>query len=170
MLASGIPALVLWLKTHEQLVNEIERRLLTVSTLRQEQLKDYLDSESDKAGLIASRVLINNLLSHKPGANNKNLAEYDLNLAISVISDFMYASIYDAYGNLILSTGESLGLNIRETMNVSSLIKQSDHLRVGHPLLTSKGWMYNMSHPIYQVSMNSELFKYQSANLDARFR
>ena len=136
-------------------MNEIERRLLTVSTLRQEQLKDYLDSESDKAGLIASRVLINNLLTHKPGANNKNLAEYDLSLAISVISDFVCAAIYDAEGNLVLSTGESSGPNIRETMNVSSLINQSDHLMVGHPLLTSKGWIYNMSHPIYRVSMNS---------------
>ena len=151
VLASGIPALVLWLKTHEQLVNEIERRLLTVSTLRQEQLKDYLDSERDKAGLIASRVLINNLLSHKPGANNKNLAEYDLSLAISVISDFVCAAIYDEEGNLVLSTGESWGPKIMETMDVTSLVKQPDHLMVGHPLLTSKGWIYNMSHPIYQV-------------------
>ncbi|MCO5604867.1 hypothetical protein L7F22_059041 [Adiantum nelumboides] len=146
VLASGIPALVLWLKAHEQLVEEIDRRLLTVSTLRQEQLKDYLISETDKAGLIATRVLINNYLSNRAGSN-KSLAEFDLKSAVSVISDFLHAAVYDSKGELVISTGELESQNILHPGEVESL--QTKKLLFGYPTHTSTGWVYNISTAIY---------------------
>ncbi|MCO5568546.1 hypothetical protein L7F22_022245 [Adiantum nelumboides] len=147
VLASGIPALVLWLKAHEQLVEEIDRRLLTVSTLRQEQLKDYLISETDKAGLIATRVLINNYLSNRDGSN-KSLAEFDLKSAVSVISDFLKAAVYDSKGELVISTGELESQNILHPGEVESL--QTKKLLFGYPTQTSTGWVYNISTAIYK--------------------
>ncbi|MCO5581907.1 hypothetical protein L7F22_035796 [Adiantum nelumboides] len=107
VLSAGVPALVLWLKTREQLLEEIERRLFTVSTLRQEQLREYLYSETDKTELIGTRVLINNYLLN-PSANNKSLAEFDLRSAVEVISDFIYAAIYDSVGQLVISTDDNM--------------------------------------------------------------
>lgn len=147
VLASGIPALVLWLKAHEQLVEEIDRRLLTVSTLRQEQLKDYLISETDKAGLIATRVLINDYLSNKSG-NNKSLAEFDLKSAVSVISDFLHAAVYDSVGQLVISTGKLESQNTLQPAEVASV--QSQKLLFGFPTRTSTGWVYNISTAIYR--------------------
>ncbi|KAI5064609.1 hypothetical protein GOP47_0021279 [Adiantum capillus-veneris] len=147
VLASGIPALVLWLKAHEQLVEEIDRRLLTVSTLRQEQLKDYLISETDKAGLIATRVLINNYLSNRAGSN-KSLAEFDLKSAVSVISDFLHAAVYDSEGELVISTGKLESQNLLRPGDVAAL--QSKKLLFGYPTQTSRGWVYNISTAIYR--------------------
>lgn len=147
VLTSGIPALVLWLKAHEQLVEEIERRLITVSTLRQEQLKGYLISETDKAELIATRVLINNYLANKAG-NNRSLAEFDLRSAVSVISDFLYAAIYDSEGELVISTGESWFENTMQPTEV--FLMGSKGLKFGYPLPTPTGWIYNISRAIYK--------------------
>lgn len=145
VLASGIPALVLWLKAHEQLVEEIDRRLLTVSTLRQEQLKEYLISESDKAGLIGTRVLINSYLDNP--ANDSSLVEFDLKSAVSVISDFLRAAVYDNKGQLVISTGGLKFDNVLQQTEVSSI--QSEGVLFGYPIPTPTGWVYNISTAIY---------------------
>lgn len=145
VLASGIPALVLWLKAHEQLVEEIDRRLLTVSTLRQEQLKEYLISESDKAGLIGTRVLINSYLDNP--ANDSSLVEFDLKSAVSVISDFLRAAVYDNKGQLVISTGGLKFDNVLQQTEVSSI--QSEGVLFGYPIPTPTGWIYNISTAIY---------------------
>ncbi|KAH7431197.1 hypothetical protein KP509_08G035900 [Ceratopteris richardii] len=147
VLASGIPALVFWLKAHEQLVDEIDRRLLTVSTLRQEQLKDYLISETDKAGLIATRVLINNYLSNQI-QNNRTLAEFDLVSAVSVISDFLHAAVYDSTGKLVISTGVFEPQSVLQPEDIASI--QFNRLKFGYPSRTSTGWVYNISSAIYR--------------------
>jgi hypothetical protein len=90
-------------------------------------------------------------LTHKLNANDKKSAEYDLGLAVSVISDFVFAAVYNAQGNLVLSAGESWDQYIQQTMDVW-LVERSEELILGHPQLTPKGWMYNMSHAIYNVS------------------
>ncbi|KAH7422381.1 hypothetical protein KP509_12G006200 [Ceratopteris richardii] len=147
IVASGIPALVLWLKAHEQLVEEIDRRLLTVSTLRQEQLKDYLTSETDKAGLIATRVLIVDYLFNTTG-NNRTLAEVDLKSAVSVISDFLHAAVYDNTGELVISTGELKPRNVLQPEDIVSI--RTENIQFGYPSRTSIGWMYNISTAIYR--------------------
>lgn len=148
MLSSGVPALVLWLKTREQLLEEIERRLFTVSTLRQEQLRDYLYSETDKTELIGTRVIINNFLMN-PSVNNKSLAEFDLRSAVEVISDFLFAAIYDSAGQLIISTNDNMFAKAVNPSIFESL--QTNGLMISYPVQTPVGWMYNVSRAIYQV-------------------
>eukprot|EP00850_Spirogloea_muscicola_P003755 SM000015S01255 [mRNA] locus=s15:851677:861034:- [translate_table: standard] len=63
LITTGLLALVLWSSAHEQLVKEIRLRLTTVAALKQQQLTDYLNSESDKIRLISSRVVITGILS-----------------------------------------------------------------------------------------------------------
>lgn len=147
VLASGAPALVLWLKAHEQLVQEIERRLLTVSTLRQEQLKDYLLSETDKAELIATRVIINNFLANKTDAN-RTLAEFDLRSAVEVITDFTSAAIYDHRGRLSFATDQNAFETAIQPTDLDTL--RSNGLKLALPIQTNTGWMYNISRAIFQ--------------------
>lgn len=151
VLASGVPALVLWLKAHEQLVKEIERRLITVSTLRQEQLRDYLLSETDKAELIGTRVIINNYLLNA-SANNKSLAEFDLISAVGVISDFKYAAIYDTEGQLALTTADD-GIFDRTIHPTDIDSIRMAGFKIDYPVLTHLGWMYNVSRAIYKKQM-----------------
>eukprot|EP00250_Pteridium_aquilinum_P001801 c12012_g2_i1 orf=431-3637(+) len=150
VLSSGVPALVLWLKTREQLLEEIERRLFTVSTLRQEQLRDYLYSETDKTELIGTRVIINNYLVN-PSVNNKSMAEFDLRSAVEVISDFIFAAIYDTTGQLVISTDDKMFSKAVSPQVFESL--QTDGLMLSYPMQTEMGWIYNVSRAIYQRKM-----------------
>ncbi|KAI5063146.1 hypothetical protein GOP47_0021693 [Adiantum capillus-veneris] len=147
VLSAGVPALVLWLKTREQLLEEIERRLFTVSTLRQEQLREYLYSETDKTELIGTRVLINKYLLN-PSSNNKTLAEFDLRSAVEVISDFIYAAIYDSTGQLVISTDDNIFAKSVHVRIAESL--QEDGLVISYPEHNQLGWVYNISRAIYQ--------------------
>ncbi|MCO5548017.1 hypothetical protein L7F22_001473 [Adiantum nelumboides] len=147
MVASGVPELVLWKKVHQQLVGQIEHRLMTVSTLRQEQLKDYLFSEADKTQLISIRILINNYLSNIT-AGNRTVATSDLEGAVSVISDFKHAAIYNTKGRLILATDEYVFQpQIQETY-VNSITRDTPKLQF--PVQTPEGWTYIISRGIFK--------------------
>lgn len=149
-----MPALVLWIKANEQLVEEIERRLITVSTLRQEQLRDYLFSETDKTELIATRVIINNFLANS-SRSNRTLAEFDLNSAVEVITDFSYAACYDGHGQLAIATNETV---FDRRMNQADLdAVQGAGVQISYPVQTPFGWMYNISRAIYRVHLSARL-------------
>ncbi|MCO5579737.1 hypothetical protein L7F22_033597 [Adiantum nelumboides] len=149
MVASGVPELVLWKKVHQQLVGQIEHRLMTVSTLRQEQLKDYLFSEADKTQLISIRVLIYNYLSNIT-AGNRTVATSDLEGAVSVISDFKHAAIYNTKGRLVLATDEYVFQpQIQETY-VNSITRDTPKLQF--PVQTPEGWTYIISRGIFKDS------------------
>ncbi|KAI5084877.1 hypothetical protein GOP47_0001046 [Adiantum capillus-veneris] len=147
VVAAGIPALVLWLKAHEQLVEEIERRLITVSTLRQEQLRDYLNSETDKTELIGTRVLVNNYLANTTGGN-RSLAQFDLISAVEVISDFAFAACYDREGQLAMATDYSVFENMINPNDLEAI--GTEKLQIAFPVQTPFGWMYNISRAIYR--------------------
>ncbi|MCO5558370.1 hypothetical protein L7F22_011951 [Adiantum nelumboides] len=147
VIAAGIPALVLWLKAHEQLVEEIERRLITVSTLRQEQLRDYLNSEADKMELIGTRVIVNNYLANST-SSNRSLAQFDLNTAVEVISDFSFAACYDREGQLAFATEYTIFENMINPSDLDTI--RSERLKIAFPVRTPFGWMYNISRAVYR--------------------
>ncbi|KAH7298099.1 hypothetical protein KP509_25G026700 [Ceratopteris richardii] len=148
VVAAGIPALILWLNAHERLVGEIERRLTTVCTLRQEQLRDYLESEMDKAHLISIRVIIKEYMANMTGVN-KTMAESDLTAAVQLTSDFLFAACYDSEGHLAIATNHSA---FKGTMDSKDLYAvQKSTVTITYPEKTSLGWMYSVSRAIYQV-------------------
>lgn len=150
MVASGVPELVLWIKVHQQLVQQIERRLITVSTLRQEQLKDYLFSEAEKIHLISIRILINNYLSNRSGGN-KTAAARDLSGAIAVISDFKHAAVYDNKGHLVLATDDYVFQDQIQETYVNSIMEGTPKLHF--PEQTPEGWTYIISRGIFKVHL-----------------
>ncbi|KAH7440232.1 hypothetical protein KP509_04G097600 [Ceratopteris richardii] len=147
MVASGVPELVLWKKVHQQLVGQIEHRLMVLSTLRQEQLQDYLLSEADKTQLIAIRIVISNYLNNV-STGNKTLAKLDLQMAISVISDFMNAAVYDSKGHLVLETEENVFQPRIEEASINTVVQEIPNLQ--YPVETSNGWMYTLSRGIHK--------------------
>ena len=150
LLASGVPGIFLLLKAHNQLVDEIERRLITVSTLRQEQLREYLLSETEKTELIANRVMINKYLMDTSKVD-KSFVYYDLATATSVISDFLHSGIYDREGKLLISTHQSI---FSATLERDELTKiYEDRFKLSHPFKNDQfGWTYQITRTILQVS------------------
>ncbi|XP_024535096.1 uncharacterized protein LOC9658361 [Selaginella moellendorffii] len=143
VLSSGVLAAVLWLKTREQLSKEIERRLVAVSILRRGEVDDYFIGEIDKMVLISSRIQIINYLANRSEVS-KATAEYDLRSAISAISEFKSAAIFDSSGKLRIATEDTFEEKLQFK---NPEMKSPVHIEL--PILEGNTWSYNISKGIY---------------------
>lgn len=109
LLASGVLALVLWLRCNSELRQAIQLRLTTVSALRAQQVLDYINGERDKGDLVSSRLIIQNLLAKYQTTGILNSSEIiagrgDLLAAIGSLPEFESAWALDINGRVLFST------------------------------------------------------------------
>ncbi|XP_002967448.2 uncharacterized protein LOC9635761 [Selaginella moellendorffii] len=143
--SSGVLAAVLWFKTHQQLADEIGRRLAAVSVLRREQLNDYLLGEIDKMVLIASRIQIVNNLANT--GVTRETAKYDLQSAISAISEITGAAVYNKEGSLHFATSNNQTFSPSLAHQDYKLVETAP-VQIAFPKLRDKLWEYNISRAI----------------------
>lgn len=149
VVSGGILSLVMWFNTRAQLVHEIERRLTTVAVLRTEQLQDYLNGEIDKMQLVSTRVQIVNYLAGQ-GNVNETTAMKDLNSAVTAVSEFLSAAVYNRNGSLMFSTDDS---QYNKSLSQSQLNLVQTDVHFDLPIYTSGGWKYLISRNITMVSL-----------------
>lgn len=149
VVSGGALSLVMWFNSRAQLVHEIERRLTTVAVLRTEQLQDYLSGEIDKMQLIATRAQIVSYLSVRSSVN-ESTATKDLDSAVTAVSEFMSAAIYNASGFLMFSAGASES-QYNQTLSPSQLSLVQTDVHFEMPILTQDGWRYLVSRNITSV-------------------
>lgn len=148
-MSGGALSLVMWFNSRAQLVHEIERRLTTVAVLRTEQLQDYLNGEMDKIQLIATRAQIVSYLSMRSSVN-ESTAMRDLSSAVTAVSEFMSAAVYNATGSLMFATGDSQA-QYNQTLSESQLRLVQNDVHFDMPILTPDGWKYLVSRNITLV-------------------
>ncbi|XP_024384382.1 uncharacterized protein [Physcomitrium patens] len=144
VVTGGVLSLVMWFNSRAQLVHEIERRLTTVAVLRTEQLQDYLNGEIDKMQLVATRVQIINYLVSRVNVN-ESTARRDLESAVTAVSEFMSAAVYNATGSLMMATNET---EYNQTLSESTLNLVKVDVHFDMPVYTSDGWKYLVSRNI----------------------
>ncbi|KAG0611779.1 hypothetical protein M758_7G164000 [Ceratodon purpureus] len=144
VMTGGILSLVMWFNSRNQLVHEIERRLTTVAVLRTEQLQDYLNGEMDKMQLVATRVQIVNYLSSQANVN-ESTAMKDLDSAVSAVSEFMSAAIYNSTGTIMFATNDS---QFNKTLSTSMLELVQTNVHFDLPIEVQGRWRYLLSRNI----------------------
>lgn len=154
VVSGGALSLVMWFNSRTQLVHEIERRLTTVAVLRTEQLQDYLNGEMDKMQLIATRAQIVAYLSTRSSVN-LTTAERDLASAVTAVSEFMSAAIYNATGHLMFSAGDGPNpqSQYNQTLSATQLTLAKTDVHFDMPIYTSGGWKYLVSRNITSVGL-----------------
>lgn len=155
VVSGGALSLVMWFNSRAQLVHEIERRLTTVAVLRTEQLQDYLNGEMDKMQLIATRVQLVSYLSMQSNVN-ESTAVKDLSSAVTAVSEFLSAAIYNASGHLMLSAGDSESL-FNDTLSAEQLHLVQSDVHFDMPIPTQDGWKYLVSRNITLVGSPNSL-------------
>lgn len=148
-MTGGVLSLVMWFNSRAQLVHEIERRLTTVAVLRTEQLQDYLNGEIDKMQLVATRVQIINYLVSRVNVN-ESTARRDLESAVTAVSEFMSAAVYNATGSLMMATNET---EYNQTLSESTLNLVKVDVHFDMPVYTPDGWKYLVSRNITMVGL-----------------
>lgn len=165
MLTGGILSLVMWFNSRSQLVHEIERRLTTVAVLRTEQMQDYLTGETDKMQLIATRVQIVNYLSGLANVT-ETTATKDLDSAVSAVSEFMSAAIYNATGSFMFSTNVS---QFNKTLSASALNSVQTNVLFDMPIYVQGRWRYLLSRNITLVGSMFLYLTFGFSNVDNIF-
>ena len=148
-MSGGALSLVMWFNSRAQLVHEIERRLTTVAVLRTEQLQDYLNGEMDKIQLIATRAQIVAYLTQQSSVS-ESTAMNDLTSAVTAVSEFMSAAVYNATGSLMFATHKSES-QYNQTLSASQLDLVQTDVHFDMPVLTKDGWKYLVSRNITLV-------------------
>ncbi|KAG0559642.1 hypothetical protein M758_10G116400 [Ceratodon purpureus] len=146
VVSGGALSLVMWFNSRAQLVHEIERRLTTVAVLRTEQLQDYLNGEMDKIQLIATRAQIVAYLTQQSSVS-ESTAMNDLTSAVTAVSEFMSAAVYNATGSLMFATHKSES-QYNQTLSASQLDLVQTDVHFDMPVLTKDGWKYLVSRNI----------------------
>ena len=165
VVTGGILSMVMWFNSRDQLVHEIERRLTTLAVLRTEQLQDYLSGEVDKMELIATRIQIVNYLSSQANVN-ESIAVADLNSAVSAVSEFMSAAIYNYTGVLLFATNTS---QFNESLSASALENVQSNVHFDLPVYVQGGWKYLLSRNITVVGSVFFTFLFVFSNVDTFF-
>jgi len=158
VVSGGALSLVMWFNSRAQLVHEIERRLTTVAVLRTEQLQDYLNGEMDKMQLIATRVQIVSYLSMQSSVN-ESTALKDLSSAVTAVSEFVSAAVYNASGHFMISAGDSSDsqAQFNQTLSAEQLHNVQSDVHFDMPIRTQDGWKYLVSRNITLVGSPNSL-------------
>jgi hypothetical protein len=151
VLSGGILSLVLWFNSRSQLVHEIDRRLTTVAILRKEQLQDYLSDNIEKMQLVASRIQIVNYLSNQANVS-ESIASGDLESAVSAVSEFTSAAVYDRNGTLKFATDPS---RYNESLSQVEIELVRNGVHFDYPIHMPTGWVFLISRSITSVSFLS---------------
>ncbi|KAH8959773.1 hypothetical protein BDL97_06G094800 [Sphagnum fallax] len=150
VLSGGILSLVLWFNSRSQLVHEIDRRLTTVAILRKEQLQDYLSDNIEKMQLVASRIQIVNYLSNQANVS-ESIASGDLESAVSAVSEFTSAAVYDRNGTLKFATDPS---RYNESLSQVEIELVRNGVHFDYPIHMPTGWVFLISRSITSESQD----------------
>jgi hypothetical protein len=148
VVAGGVLSLVLWFNSRTQLVHEIDRRLTTVAILRKEQIDDYLSDNIEKMELVSTRIQIVNYLANLANVS-ESIAQGDLESAVSAVSEFMSAAVYDRNGTLKFATDPSQ-YNLSLSQDAINLVRKDVHF--DYPIHDPTGWKFLLSRGITLVS------------------
>lgn len=151
VLSGGILSLVLWFNSRSQLVHEIDRRLTTVAILRKEQLQDYLSDNIEKMQLVATRIQIVKYLSDQANVS-ESIASGDLQSAVSAVSEFTSAAVYDRNGTLKFATDPS---QYNESLSQVEIELVRNGVHFDYPIHMPTGWVFLISRSITSVSFLS---------------
>eukprot|EP00850_Spirogloea_muscicola_P019035 SM000182S03925 [mRNA] locus=s182:13354:21624:- [translate_table: standard] len=165
LVTTGLLALVLWSSAHQQLVKEIRLRLTTVAALKQQQLTDYLNNESDKIRLISSRVVITGILSRHQHDYVLSTADFnngsrDIESASIILPEFDLLGAYNLDGIRLFGNNDtSLTQDNRNVDDVNAVINATQSggnlgngVSFHIPYVDSNGQLdINMSSPVYQA-------------------
>eukprot|EP00850_Spirogloea_muscicola_P016110 SM000128S26243 [mRNA] locus=s128:352575:361976:+ [translate_table: standard] len=165
LVTTGLLALVLWSSAHQQLVKEIKLRLTTVAALKQQQLTDYLNSESDKIRLISSRVVITGILSRHQHDYVLSQADFnngsrDIESASIILPEFDLLGAYNLDGIRLFGNNDTRSKQdnhaVEDVNAVINATRSGGDLGNGvsfHvPYVDANGQLdINMSSPVYQA-------------------
>ncbi|KAH9546116.1 hypothetical protein CY35_12G078900 [Sphagnum magellanicum] len=144
VVAGGVLSLVLWFNSRTQLVHEIDRRLTTVAVLRKEQINNYLNDNIEKMELVATRIQIVNYLGNLANVS-ESIAQSDLESAVSAVSEFMSAAVYDRNGTLKFATDPSQ-YNLSLSQDEINMVRNEVHF--DYPIHDPTGWKFLISRSI----------------------